>query len=323
MFTRCNERIGGWQRAVAGMLLGCILATVAVADEPKPAQTKTKATTQEAAKPTADEAAIRATAENYEKAFAAGDAKALADQWAEDGELTDSNGRNFKGREAIEQEFGDIFANRPGATVKVDIKSLKFVSPDVAVESGTARAKAKDGAVGEPVQYTAIHVKRDGKWQLENVTETRSSLPNTSSRLADLSWLVGEWQATLGDGKSYRLRCQWMTDQTFLRREFSVQQGNEPLSSGTQIIGWDPILGQIVSWTFDSSGGFGHELWENQDGRWRIAASSILSDGATGLSTNYLTKTNDDTFTWQSVERSLNDQLLPDTAQVRVDRVSQ
>ncbi len=323
MFTRYDGRIRGWQGAVIALLLGCLSAAVAVADEPKPEQTKTKATSQEAAQSPDDEAAIRATVAQYEKAFAAGDAAALAAQWAKDGELVDSLGRSFKGRESIEQEYGDIFADRPGATVKVDVQSLRFVSPDVAVETGTARAKAKDGSVGEPVQYTAVHVKHDGKWQLANVTETRSSLPDTKTQLADLSWLVGEWKADLGDGKNYHLRCEWMTDKTFLRREFSVKQGNEDLSSGTQIVGWDPVLGQIVSWTFDSSGGFGHELWEDQGARWRVAASSVLANGATSLSTNYLTKANDNAFTWQSVERSLNDELLPDTAQVSVERISQ
>ena len=42
----------------------------------------------------------------------------------------------------------------------------------------------------------------------------------------------------------------------------------------------------------------------------------------TSLATNLLNKINDNTFTWRSVDRSLNDQLLPDTAEVRVERVA-
>jgi uncharacterized protein (TIGR02246 family) len=313
------ELIRPWHAIVAAIVVAC-LCTMTAAAEPKAAAADQ---TSAAEKPSADEAAIRQTADAYETAFAAGDAKTLAAQWVEDGELVDEFGRTFKGRDEIEREFTQIFADRPGATVDITIDSVKFLSPDVAVEQGSARAQAKDGSVGDGTQYTAVHVKRDGKWLLANVNESRTAQTAAGDKLADLNWLVGEWKADLGEGKTYRLRCDWMADKTFLRREFSVQEGDKTLSSGTQIIGVDPVLGQIVSWTFDSSGGFGHEMWERQNGRWRIAASSVLSEGGTSLSTNYLTKVDDNAFTWQSVERSLNDQLLPDTAQVRVERVSQ
>jgi len=313
-------------RIAAALSLSAIV-TLAVAAEPQtqatqspPAQTRTAATAS-AEQPSADEAAIRASADAYEKAFAAGDAKTLAATWTHDGELVDELGRTFKGREAIEREFAAIFADRPGATVDVEVSSVKFLNPDVAIETGTTRARAKDGSVGAPAQYTAVLVKEDGKWLLTNVNEARSPVQGSTAKLADLGWLIGEWRADLADGKSYQLRCEWMADKSFLRREFSVQQGDQKLSSGTQIIGFDPIVGQVVSWTFDSSGGFGHEIWEHDGTNWRVNASSVLPDGATSLSTNYLNKINDSTFTWQSVERSLNDQLLPNTAQVRVERV--
>ena len=276
-----------------------------------------------AAAPSEDEAAIRASAEAYEKAFAASDAKALAAAFSEDGELTVETGRTFKGRDDIEQEYTAIFADRAGAKIDVQIESIKFLSPDVAVESGTAQAESKSSASGPGTKYTAVHVKRDGKWLLANVNESRAAAPNDKERLAALAFLVGEWKAELGAGKTYESRCEWMPGQGFLKRTFSVKEKSQELTSGTQIIGYDPLAGQIISWTFDASGGFGHELWEQNGGRWRISASSILPDGGTSLSTNYLTKGDNNSFTWQSVERSLNDQLLPDTALVRVERISE
>jgi hypothetical protein len=113
-----------------------------------------------------------------------------------------------------------------------------------------------------------------------------------------------------------------MSEKSFLSRTFTVSENARVVSSGTQIIGWDPVVGQIVSWTFDSSGGFGHEAWEDRGAQWRIDASSVLPDGTTALSTNLLSKLNDHAFTWRSVERSMNDELLPDTAEVRVERIS-
>jgi hypothetical protein len=193
----------------------------------------------------------------------------------------------------------------------------------VAVESGSTRAHSATSPAGPPVKYTAVHVKQDGKWMMSNVSESRPAVAAGERNLAGLNWLVGEWKADLGGGKIYRMTCQWMPEKTFLSRTFSVTEGDRTISSGTQIVGWSPVLAQIVSWTFDSTGGFGHEMWEDHGNRWRIDASNVLPDGATSLATNLLNKLDDNAFTWRSVERSLNEQLLPDTAEVRVERVSQ
>jgi uncharacterized protein (TIGR02246 family) len=271
---------------------------------------------------TDDEAAIRASALEYEKNYAAGNAKALANAFLSDGEIVDPSGRTIKGREAIEQEFAEIFDQQAGAKVKVKIDSIKFLSPDVAIETGTEQATSKSAPSSAAVKYTAVHVKRDGKWLLANVNESATAPSDAQARLEPLSYLVGNWKADLGEGKTYQLECQWMPGGTFLTRKFQVLEGTKSLGSGVQIIGFDPMVGQICSWTFDSSGGFGHEMWEDHGNGWRIEATSVLPDGAAGLATNYLTKGGPDSFTWQSTERSLNDQLLPDTALVRVVRES-
>ena len=158
-----------------------------------------------------------------------------------------------------------------------------------------------------------MHVKRDGKWLISSVTESRHIPPTNEPYLKDLSWLVGEWKAEAG-GKTTTFQCEWMANKCFLKRSFTVKDKDETISSGMQIIGWDPQLVTIVSWTFDSDGGVGRELWSQSGQRWAIEASSTLRDGGTSLSTNILMKLDENTFSWQSVERSLNGDLLPDTA---------
>jgi hypothetical protein len=202
------------------------------------------------------------------------------------------------------------------------VESVKFVTPDVAVESGTTSGRSKNASAGPPLRYTAVHVKRDGKWLLSSVNESRPAIFTSAQRLAGLSWMVGQWKADLPEGKTYRMTCQWMPEKSFLSRSFTVNEGDKVVSSGTQIIGWEPAAGQIVSWTFDSSGGIGYEMWEDHGSQWRIPASGILPDGATSLATNLMVKTGDNAFTWRSVERSVNEQPLSDTAEVRVERVS-
>jgi uncharacterized protein (TIGR02246 family) len=310
---KSNWRLLGSQLGLSAMLFGYLAAAPVWATD-----------AETAAKPSGDEAAIRASAETYKQAFAAGDAKALAATFADDGELIDATGGRHKGRADIEREFSGILANHPQPKLDVTIESIKFLSPDVAIETGTALATSANQPSGTPSRYTAVLVKRDGKWLLSNVNELQTAAPGSpAERLAGLAFLLGEWQADLGEGKSYRLRCEWLPGQSFLKRTFSVHQSDTELSSGVQVIGYDPLLAAITSWTFDSSGGFGHEIWEDHGGRWRISASSVLPDGSTSLAIDYLTKGTQDSFTWQSVERSLNDQLLPDSALIRVKRVSE
>jgi uncharacterized protein (TIGR02246 family) len=307
-----NTNTFTWRRACLAIAsaLSLLPGVTAVAQETAPPATSVSA----------DEAAIRAGTKEYETAFNAGNAKALAALFAPDAELIDERGKTFKGRDQIESEFAAIFTQQPGAKLEIHSDAVKFLSPDVAIETGTAGGETKDGTKSPGTKYSTILVKVDGKWLISNVNEARASTLVGDERLAKLKFLVGDWKADLGDGKLYKSTCQWLPGENFLSRSFSVQQNGQPLSSGTQIIGFDPVVGQIVSWTFDGSGGFGHEIWEETNDRWRIAASSVLPDGATSLATNYLTKLNANTFTWESNERSLNDQLLPDTAVVRVER---
>jgi uncharacterized protein (TIGR02246 family) len=325
MFTRSSLKVfvAAW---LVGLTSSAAMAQATTKAEPrkeKAVPAKPAALKPRAEKPGDDEAVIRASADEYVKAFNAGDAKAVAATWTEDGQFVDENGRKFQGRDQIEKEFEAIFANEPGAEIEVAVESVKFLTPEVALESGTAHSHSRNHSAGPPVAYTAIHVKHDGKWLLSNVNESRPDMATSEQRLSGLIWLVGEWKAELSGGKSYRMTCQWLPEKSFLSRTFTVSEAGKSLSSGTQIIGFDPLASQVVSWTFDSTGGFGHEIWEDRGSEWRSYASSVLPDGATALSTNVLTKVNDDSFTWRSVERSLNDQLLPDTAEVRVERVSQ
>jgi uncharacterized protein (TIGR02246 family) len=269
----------------------------------------------------ADEAAIRASAEAYAKAYNAADANTLAALWTADAEYVDDLGQEFHGRDAIVRELSSTWSDQPGTKLELTVSSIRQLAPDVALETGTSRAKPAEGNPTPGVKYTAVHVKRDGKWLVSNVTESRHVPATNEPYLQDLAWLEGEWKAEAG-GKTTTFQCDWMPNKSFLRRSFTVKEKDQTISSGTQIIGWDPQLVTIVSWTFNSDGGVGRELWSQAGQRWTIEASSTLRDGSTSLATNILMKLDDNTFSWQSVERSLNGDLLPDTAIVRVKRVA-
>ena len=111
-----------------------------------------------------DEKAIRATADEFVKAFNAADAKAVGALWAPDAEYTDESGQSFQGRAAIEKEYADAFKQHLGAIMTLKIESIRFLGPDIALEKGVARVKSPGGLADTTARYTVVHAKRDGKW---------------------------------------------------------------------------------------------------------------------------------------------------------------
>src|SRR6266478_880733 len=100
-------------------------------------------------------AEITKTAEAFVEAFHKGDAKAVAAFWTPDGDYVDENSRVLKGRKAIEDSFADLFAGNKGLKVRIDVASLRFPAPDLAVEDGTSTVVAPDGsAPSRPITNT-------------------------------------------------------------------------------------------------------------------------------------------------------------------------
>ena len=79
-------------------------------------------------------AEITKTAEAFVEAFQKGDAKAVAAFWTPDGDYVDENSRVLKGRKAIEDSFAELFAAKKGLKVRIDVASLRFPAPDLAIE---------------------------------------------------------------------------------------------------------------------------------------------------------------------------------------------
>src|SRR6185369_13961354 len=87
-----------------------------------------------------DEAAIRKSDNAYVEAYNKHDAKALAALWSPEAVYVDpETGDEAIGREEIEKDFTDTFANLKDAKLEVKVDSIKFLSPNVAIENGIAR----------------------------------------------------------------------------------------------------------------------------------------------------------------------------------------
>jgi uncharacterized protein (TIGR02246 family) len=288
-------------------------APAKTAAEPHPATTPINPTKE------ADEKAIRATADVFVKAFNAADVKAIGALWAPEAEYIDEAGQSFQGRAAIEQIYADLFKQHLGAMMTVKIESIRLLGPNLAMEKGVARVKSPAGLADTAARYTVVHARRNGKWTMIFGRDRPYVPAANEDYLKDLEWLVGDWNPEAKD-QLLRLHFEWMAQRNFIKNTYTVTKDGQSTLTGGQIIGWNPKLGHIVSWHFDGQGGFGEDVWTKDGSKWVIEATGTLRDGSESTSVNIITPIDANSFTWQSIKRTLDGVSLPDTPPAKIVR---
>jgi len=268
-----------------------------------------------------EEAALLKGAEAFVEAFHKGDAKAVAAFWTPDGDYMDQTGKHLKGRQAIEEAFQGFFAENKGMKLRIEIASIRVVTPEMAIEDGTTEVIPPDGGPPSRARYTNVHVKKGAKWYLASVRSAPLVPPNNYEQLRVLDWAIGEWASDPDKGEVSRASFAWSPEQNFIVSSHAVAFKDIFLGSGTQRIGWDPAANRIRSWTFEADGGFGEGSWTKQGGQWVIKTNSVLRDGKKLAATNVVTPVDANTITWQSKDRSVDGKPLPDTQEIRMKRV--
>ena len=113
---------------------------------------------------------------------------------------------------------------------------------------------------------------------------------------------------------------EWDAKKNMIRGKFSIKEPDRTLT-GSQVIMKDPRSGLLHSWLFEEDGGFGEGAWTRDGKKWVIDASGVQPDGGEMSATNILTPIDKDSFTWQSTERTLDGEDLPNIPPVKVTRV--
>jgi uncharacterized protein (TIGR02246 family) len=257
--------------------------------------------------------------QKYIEAYDKGDAKALAEFYAEDVDYIDQDGSETKGREAIEKLLAANFQANPGIKLDMTINEAKLLTPDVRVNRGVAVVTPKDGAA-VATRYVAIQIKKGDRWLISQLTETDAPPPNAYSQLQQLEWLVGDWENKAGD-QTVETKIDWAGDKNFLTRKFKVKASDQDETDGWEIIGWDPEHLQIRSWIFDSNGGFGESTWANDGEHWLIRANNVLPDGSHSTAEHVLTKVDNNKFSWETQNRTLDGDPQPSLDKIEVERV--
>ncbi len=261
-----------------------------------------------------DEQALQALARAYAQAFDAANAGALGGLFTENAELIDEHGGRIQGRAGIENFLGTVFKERPGATITIVPASLRFLSPDVALEEGRTVVRTPGTSPPTSRHYTVTYVKQGDRWRYSVVREELEKAVTPHERLRELEWLVGDWMDESPDSLVHT-SCRWTPDGNFLLRDFTIRVQGKPVMTVNERIGWDASRRQIVSWVFDSEGGHGTGCWSRGDNDWVIKSTGVLPDGRTASATHVLTRVNDHSARWASVERTVGDRIVPDHAE--------
>ena len=96
-----------------------------------------------------DTARLHAVIQSYVDAFNAREVEKLVSHWSPDGVYTSRmTGEAVLGREAVAQEFQEMFQGEQTPKLAVATESIEFISPNVALERGTALVtRAEDDVV--------------------------------------------------------------------------------------------------------------------------------------------------------------------------------
>lgn len=309
---------------VAGAVAMLVIIGVVMSQE-RPRVESPTAQTQQSQDATAparpqDDQAIREASQAFAKAFEQGDAKAVTAFFTDAAEYHDEGSDPVRGRKALADAYEKFFAQRKALKATSETNTIRFLGADTAVEEGTFTVGTKNSP---PItsRFSALYVRENGSWRIALLKEWGDDAAAAPS-LEDLAWLIGTWESE-GDELTARTVYEWAENKAFIRARFTIaskKDGEQP-NSGIQVIGVDPAVGYIRAWLFASDGGIGESTWAWDGHRWMIESVGTLADGTATTALNFLSRTDDDEFTWRSVQRTLAGEPQADVGPVKVKRV--
>jgi uncharacterized protein (TIGR02246 family) len=267
-----------------------------------------------------DKEAIGKIVDSFADTFNKGDVKELTAYWAPNAEYLNSAGIRVSGRDEIGKLLEKFFAENKDVKVRVDSESLRFVSPDVAMEDGVRETFVPDG-VPNRVRYTNIYVKKDGHWLLSSVRDTAYTPPSNYEQLRALEWATGEWASDNPKGEVERISLAFTETRNFIIGSFSTTIKDVSVGSLEVRIGWDPKNKQLRSWSFDDTGAFGEGTWTKEGDDWIIKSSLLLQDGKQTTATLVIKQVDANTMSLQIKDHTLDGNALPGSKEVKLKRV--
>src|SRR6516162_9911015 len=266
--------------------------------------------------------AMDAAGKAFVAAYNAKDATTLATMWTENADYKDDTGLDLHGRDAIRRAFAAQFAEHPDWKLELHVESSRLFNPTLEIRDGIAVISPPPAGPPGPNRYSATLVLKDGKWLIASVRESRVDVASNYPHLQSLEWLIGSWVAK-SPGRTTETTFAWTKNKSFIKRTFRIttaEKDGSKITTGTQVVGYDPTTGKIRSWLFDSEGGFAESAWSDEENRMVGQTRSVLSDGSAGHSTDVLTRISNDEFTVQSTSRTVDGERVEDGDTIHVVR---
>ena len=254
--------------------------------------------------------AVRAAAKEYVEAASRGDVEALRKMWTPDGDYVDAAGHTTKAQELLRDRPGTPPSSAKPMDAPAPTSSLRFITADVAIEDGVASAGEPGSGSEAASRYTAVWVKRDGRWLLSSVREAVAASPAASDHLHPLEWLLGEFAGQSGESVIL-VSSHWSEGGNYIVRDFIFSSAGDDLLTGTERIGWDPSSGRIKSWIFDSNGGSGEGYWRRDGKRWIVESNEVMPDGKRSSASTAYTPGDANHFVWEVQSAKVGDMDLP------------
>jgi uncharacterized protein (TIGR02246 family) len=266
-------------------------------------------------------AAIAKRSQALTEAYNKGDANAVAAFWTPDGDYTDLSGSVDRGRTAIAERFAEFFASRKGATLQLEVESVRFPTPEAAIAESVMTVVLPGGELPSRARLTNFLVKKDGEWLVASLRESEYVPASNYESLRPLEWLIGEWVEDTKGEQVGRVEFEWAQDRNFIIATRAVGINDLLLDNGSQRIGWDPAAKLIRSWNFESDGSFGQGSWQKDGDKWVVKMSSVLRSGSLMTSTTIVTRVDADTIAVHGKDQQVDGKAVPDTPAIRMKRV--
>ncbi len=312
-----------WKAALIVVALGLVLPGLGAHCQTtgKAAKAASKSLKENSPADNQQEIEIRDVLIALEQAINSKNAEKVGVLFAEDSTFIDHAGDETSGRAALQDRFAQLFKGEAVRVLGLHPEKTSFPASNVALVVGVVSRK-HDQEDLPATRFSMLMVKHGSHWLINELTETIMQKAQTESHLRDLSWLIGDWQVDKPNA-SARMNVEWAPGKKFIVSKCILNKnGNDP-QTDSQVIGWDPQNNNMVSWHFDSNGGFGSGTWTKRPGenQWTVNVVGVGADGSNTRASNVFTLKTTDEFIWQSTHRSLDGVAVNDTDALEVQRV--
>jgi ketosteroid isomerase-like protein len=252
-----------------------------------------------------DAAPIRAAIETYRAALAKKDIDAIAACWTAGADYVDQVGRVYQVQAGLARakRLGHEDSHVEHLSTKSESLSIRFVTPEVAIEDGEFVRAGVQGGQAPTGLYTAIWVNKEGKWLIDGLRESPIRGNSMTEPLKDMEWMIGDWVAE-GTDRAAEVSARWASGKSSILVQMKMQiKGSEPITA-VQLIGWDPVSLKVRSFLFDSRGLFVEGNWTNEGDAWAVDAVGAVPSGKRILITKLYSRIDDNTAIWESIDDS-------------------